>query len=264
MLSFIILRWLRCIFIILFQSMLSDATLACEGQLFPVHKLVLSGCSEFFGRVFASTPCKHPVVVLHDLQPQHLHYLLSYMYVGEVNVPQSQLPTLIKAAETLQIKGLAAPDEEQPSQLPAAMERDEDCDYDKDSYGSKNISRHNTNRGSNLRTAKRGSNNDLTPTRSVKRSRKSSHGVLEEDGTTDFVNEIYDNVPNNDIWSKVHKESGITKCSHSSPLREVSSIVDNSYVEDENDGNIKKEKGVASELFKVSNICIANHIVTLH
>uniref|UniRef100_A0A2P2I7E8 Protein abrupt-like n=1 Tax=Hirondellea gigas TaxID=1518452 RepID=A0A2P2I7E8_9CRUS len=94
------------------KSALSDATLACEGQLFPVHKLVLSTCSEFFGRVFSSTPCKHPVIVLHDLQPQHLHYLLSYMYAGEVNVPQSQLPTLIRAAETLQIKGLAAPDEE--------------------------------------------------------------------------------------------------------------------------------------------------------
>ncbi|KAA0203880.1 hypothetical protein HAZT_HAZT009618 [Hyalella azteca] len=34
------------------------------------------------------------------------------MYAGEVNVPQAHLPTLIKAAETLQIKGLAAPDEE--------------------------------------------------------------------------------------------------------------------------------------------------------
>ena len=94
------------------QSLLSDATLACEGQLYPVHKLVLSTCSEFFGRIFSSTPCKHPVIVLHDLRPQHLHYLLSYMYSGEVNVPQSQLPTLIRAAETLQIKGIAAPDED--------------------------------------------------------------------------------------------------------------------------------------------------------
>ena len=34
------------------------------------------------------------------------------MYLGEVNVPQSSLSTLLKAAECLQLKGLAAPDDD--------------------------------------------------------------------------------------------------------------------------------------------------------
>ncbi|XP_069953332.1 protein jim lovell isoform X2 [Cherax quadricarinatus] len=90
----------------------TDVTLACEGKFYPVHKLVLSTCSEYFSDIFDRTPCKNPVVVLKDIQCQDLEFLLDYMYIGEVNVRQSELSSLIKAAECLKIKGLAVPDEE--------------------------------------------------------------------------------------------------------------------------------------------------------
>jgi len=89
----------------------TDVTLACEGKFYPVHKLVLSTCSEYFEKMFEHTPCKHPVIVLKDVKPVDLEALLSYMYAGVVSVAQNDLARLIKAAELLQIKGLAVPDE---------------------------------------------------------------------------------------------------------------------------------------------------------
>lgn len=87
-------------------------TLACDGKFYPVHKLVLSTCSEYFSDIFDRTPCKNPVVVLKDIQCQDLEFLLDYMYIGEVNVRQNDLASLIKAAECLRIKGLAVPDDD--------------------------------------------------------------------------------------------------------------------------------------------------------
>nr|XP_053628197.1 modifier of mdg4-like isoform X2 [Cherax quadricarinatus] len=89
----------------------TDVTLACDGKFYPVHKLVLSTCSEYFMKMFETTPCKHPIVVLKDVYCKEMEALLSYMYAGVVSVAQSDLPQLIKVAEALQIKGLAVPDE---------------------------------------------------------------------------------------------------------------------------------------------------------
>nr|XP_027209786.1 zinc finger and BTB domain-containing protein 7B-like isoform X2 [Penaeus vannamei] len=88
-----------------------DVTLACDGKFYPVHKLVLSTCSEYFEEIFTRTQCKHPVIVLKDIKHEELEALLNYMYLGEVNVLQADLAGLIKAAECLRIKGLAVPDE---------------------------------------------------------------------------------------------------------------------------------------------------------
>ena len=73
---------------------------------------MLSICSDYFQKIFANTPqWKQSVVVLKDIARSEVEALLSYMYVGEVNVLQEKLPGLLKAAECLQIKGLAVPDE---------------------------------------------------------------------------------------------------------------------------------------------------------
>jgi len=89
-----------------------DATLACDGRFYPVHKLVLSTCSDYFEQMFEKTKDKQPVIVLKDIRHEELEALLNYMYLGEVNVLQNDLSGLIKAAECLRIKGLAVPDED--------------------------------------------------------------------------------------------------------------------------------------------------------
>jgi len=86
---------------------LCDVTLACGGQVFETHKLILSVCSPYFRTLLNSRPDKHPIVYLKDVNPKHLEQLLSYMYRGEINVLQDDLGPLIETARGLQIKGLA-------------------------------------------------------------------------------------------------------------------------------------------------------------
>ncbi|XP_042234264.1 protein bric-a-brac 2-like [Homarus americanus] len=92
-----------------------DVTLACDGRFYPVHKLVLSTCSDFFDQMFEKTACKHPVVVVANVAHNDLEALLNYMYLGEVNVLQTELSALMKAAEALKIKGLAESSKRSPS-----------------------------------------------------------------------------------------------------------------------------------------------------
>jgi len=94
------------------KSNYTDATLAVEGKFYPVHKLVMSTCSEYFSEIFEKTPCKSPVIVLKDVRSHDIEALLDYMYLGEVNVNQNDLSSLLKTAECLRIKGLAVPDED--------------------------------------------------------------------------------------------------------------------------------------------------------
>lgn len=89
----------------------TDVTVTCEGKFYSVHKLVLSTCSDYFLKMFERTPCKHPIIVLKDIHCKEIEALLNYMYDGVVSVAQNDLSQLIKAAELLQIKGLAVPDE---------------------------------------------------------------------------------------------------------------------------------------------------------
>ena len=94
-----------------FQDMYSDATIVCHGKYYPVHRFVLSTCSDYFEEIFEKIECKHPFIIVKDVKVCELEALLRYMYLGEVNVLQDALPSLIKAAESLRVKGLAVPDE---------------------------------------------------------------------------------------------------------------------------------------------------------
>lgn len=49
---------------------------------------------------------KYPVLILKDVTYQELRSMMDYMYRGEVNITQEQLGSFLKAAESLQIKGL--------------------------------------------------------------------------------------------------------------------------------------------------------------
>lgn len=92
---------------LLSSKSLVDVTIGCEGKQVKAHKVVLSACSPFFESLFTENPCKHPIVILKDIRYADLKALVEFMYKGEVNVVQEQLPTLLKTAEALKIKGLA-------------------------------------------------------------------------------------------------------------------------------------------------------------
>ncbi|KAJ8918042.1 hypothetical protein NQ315_011498 [Exocentrus adspersus] len=85
---------------------LVDVTLAAEGKYLKAHKTVLSVCSPFFKELFRVNPCKHPIVILPDVNYGALCSLLHFMYQGEVSVSQEEIPTFMRVAETLKVKGL--------------------------------------------------------------------------------------------------------------------------------------------------------------
>lgn len=101
--------------------MFCDATLVCEGKFYHVHQLVLSTCSEYFQQMFEvvgtgasglagpSRTAGPLVVVLTGVSPHDLEALLEYMYAGEATILQGDLARFMKAAEGLQVRGLAEP-----------------------------------------------------------------------------------------------------------------------------------------------------------
>lgn len=115
---------------LLSSGVLVDCTLAAEGQFLNAHKVVLCACSPYLEvstvirfvtvvarilaylcRLFPQALLsqhyeKHPIVILKDVKFQELKSMMDYMYKGEVNISQDQLGQFLKAAESLQIKGL--------------------------------------------------------------------------------------------------------------------------------------------------------------
>nr|XP_012229542.1 PREDICTED: protein abrupt isoform X1 [Linepithema humile] len=84
-----------------------DVTLACDNCSFTAHKVVLSACSPYFRQLLKANPCQHPIVILKDVASSDMESLLRFMYHGEVNVGQEQLPAFLKTAQMLKVKGLA-------------------------------------------------------------------------------------------------------------------------------------------------------------
>ncbi|XP_034249673.1 longitudinals lacking protein, isoforms H/M/V-like isoform X4 [Thrips palmi] len=84
-----------------------DCTLAAEGQCLQAHKVVLSACSPYLETLLSQHYDKHPILLLKDVKFYELQAMMDYMYRGEVNVAQDKLGMFLKAAESLQIKGLS-------------------------------------------------------------------------------------------------------------------------------------------------------------
>ncbi|XP_075226176.1 uncharacterized protein LOC142327140 isoform X2 [Lycorma delicatula] len=88
------------------NSVLVDCTLAADGQQLKAHKVVLSACSPYLETLLSQHYDKHPIIILKDVKYPELKAMLDYMYRGEVNISQDLLGSFLKAAESLQIKGL--------------------------------------------------------------------------------------------------------------------------------------------------------------
>ncbi|CAG9781704.1 unnamed protein product [Diatraea saccharalis] len=98
-------------FISMFTSLLNsqtlvDVTLAAEGQQLKAHKLVLSACSTYFHSLFVDNPSRHPIVILKDVTFADLRTMVDFIYYGEVNVTEDQLPKVLDTAKMLKVKGL--------------------------------------------------------------------------------------------------------------------------------------------------------------
>lgn len=83
-----------------------DCNLACEGRLIKAHKMILAACSPYLHTILEENTSKHPIIFLPHLKYSDIKALVDYMYCGEVYINFGHLPSLLKAAEVLRIKGL--------------------------------------------------------------------------------------------------------------------------------------------------------------
>ncbi|XP_014203511.1 zinc finger and BTB domain-containing protein 42 [Copidosoma floridanum] len=87
---------------------LTDVTLSAGGRHIHAHRLILSACSYYFKELFKDlNTLQHPVIILPGMEYANLCALVTFMYNGEVNIYQEQLPALLAMADTLHIRGLA-------------------------------------------------------------------------------------------------------------------------------------------------------------
>jgi len=94
-----------------------DVSLSCDGHTIQGHKVILSACSPYFKKILRDNPCRHPVLILNDMDLEVLEALVTYMYHGTVSVPQNRLQSFLQTAEALKIKGIV--DTSSESELPA-------------------------------------------------------------------------------------------------------------------------------------------------
>ncbi|XP_058801556.1 protein bric-a-brac 2-like [Phymastichus coffea] len=87
---------------------LTDVTLSAGGRHIHAHRLILSACSYYFKELFKDlNSIQHPVIILPGMEYANLCALVTFMYNGEVNIYQEQLPALLAMADTLHVRGLA-------------------------------------------------------------------------------------------------------------------------------------------------------------
>ncbi|XP_011302188.1 protein tramtrack, beta isoform [Fopius arisanus] len=86
---------------------LTDTTLACQGGMLRAHRLVLAACSPYFERVFKEHYGEQPILILKGVPIEEMECLLDFMYRGSINVAEEHLPSLIKTATDLEIRGLS-------------------------------------------------------------------------------------------------------------------------------------------------------------
>ncbi|KAK6633648.1 hypothetical protein RUM44_004255 [Polyplax serrata] len=131
-----------------------DVTLACEKQFIKCHKIVLSACSVYFETLLVNNPCQHPIIFMKDVEFWEIKALVEFMYKGEVNVSQNQLDSLLKSAESLQIRGLSGT--KQFANFDQSEESREDCmsdgktkrnKHDSEEEGQEEVSRKKRKKG---------------------------------------------------------------------------------------------------------------------
>ena len=86
---------------------MSDVTLSCDGgHSVRCHRILLAACSSYFEKIFTTHP-PNTVIFFRHMKKWELDALVTFMYHGEVRVSRHKLTSLVKAAASLRIKGLA-------------------------------------------------------------------------------------------------------------------------------------------------------------
>ena len=96
------------------EEELFDVTLVSDDEIQVLaHKLVLSASSSFFKSIFKKITHPQPLLYLKGVDSTNIEHVLDYIYQGEVEILQEQLPSFLHIAQTLKIAGLVFNDNEE-------------------------------------------------------------------------------------------------------------------------------------------------------
>jgi len=85
----------------------ADVTLAtADHRQIKAHKNILSSSSPFFRNILVRNPHSNPLLYLKDVPYQQLELLVRFVYLGEVEVVQEELPAFLDLGRELQVRGL--------------------------------------------------------------------------------------------------------------------------------------------------------------
>ena len=86
---------------------LSDVTLVCnDNSNIKAHKFVLIGSSPVLRAMLLKSSHRDTIVYLRGVDRNELEWLLQFMYLGQAQVPQTQLQSFIELAKDLKMKGI--------------------------------------------------------------------------------------------------------------------------------------------------------------
>lgn len=84
-----------------------DCTIFVDNHVqFKAHRVVLAASSPYFQLILQDAPQDHCSIILPGVQEFEMRTLLEYIYAGEVNIAESQIPRIMKIAKMLEVKGL--------------------------------------------------------------------------------------------------------------------------------------------------------------
>ena len=69
------------------------------------HKVVLSTCSKFFKTLLCKLSGPNAVAYLGGVNTRHLHYVLDYIYLGEVNIAHEDVDSFLEQAKKFKLQG---------------------------------------------------------------------------------------------------------------------------------------------------------------
>lgn len=84
-----------------------DCTIYVDNHVqFKAHRVVLAACSPYFQLILQDAPQDQCSIIFPGVQEFEMRTLLEYIYAGEVNIAESQIPRIMKIAKMLEVKGL--------------------------------------------------------------------------------------------------------------------------------------------------------------
>ncbi|XP_050419429.1 kelch-like protein 40 [Patella vulgata] len=87
---------------------LIDVILVADDRHVPCHRNILAACSPYFRAMFTMEVCESDkrTIQLHEISPVTLTTIVDYIYTGQVDINNSNVQSLLTAANMMQIESL--------------------------------------------------------------------------------------------------------------------------------------------------------------